>query len=101
MRSFEIPGIGGIQLAPDTPEHRMFFEPGREIFLFRTVDECAEQVRRLIELPAAEAMEIRQRARKRSLDSGYSYRDRAQTVLTTIQQYRQQSLKGSILHATI
>ena len=32
MRSFEVPGVGGIMVAPDTKEHRIFFEVGKEIF---------------------------------------------------------------------
>ncbi len=34
MRSFEVPGIGGIMLAPATTEHRIFFSDGKEAFLF-------------------------------------------------------------------
>lgn len=82
MRSFEIPGIGGIQLAPDTTEHRLFFTPGKEIFLFRNVEECCMHIKALIGLSENEAHVIRQNARKRSQESGYSYRDRSVQVLS-------------------
>ena len=36
MRSFEIPGIGGIMLAPWSEEHVRFFEPDREAFFSKT-----------------------------------------------------------------
>lgn len=84
MRTFEVPGIGGIQLAPDTPEHRKFFEPGHEIFLFRDINECVEKIHFLGSLPAEEAKAIRSRAREKSITAKYTYKDRAQFALDTI-----------------
>ena len=43
MRSFEIPAVGGIQLAPDTIDHRTYFNPGKEIEVFDSLKECLEQ----------------------------------------------------------
>ncbi len=76
MRSFEVPGIGGIQLAPDTIDHKTYFEPGKEIFLYKDVDHCALQIKHILGLSADEAMMIRMQARHRSLDSNYTYEDR-------------------------
>ena len=84
MRTFEIPGIGGIQLAPDTPEHRQFFRPDHEIFLFRDMNECYDKIKMLLSLPAASAAALRDAARAVSLASGYTYRDRARQVLDSI-----------------
>lgn len=84
MKTFEIPAIGGIQLAPDTWEHRGFFEPQREIFLYRSVDDCIEQINFLTSLPAKAADQIRKDARRRSVDSGYSYERRAEFVLAVL-----------------
>lgn len=84
MRSFEIPGVGGIQLAPDTPDHRSYFKPGEEIFLYTNVDDCAQQVRHILSLPVNDAMQIRAAARERSIASGYTYRDKALAVLDLI-----------------
>src|SRR5258708_9019209 len=50
MRSFEVPAIGGIMLAPDTKEHRIFFEEGKEGFLYKGVIECMRLARKLFEL---------------------------------------------------
>ena len=80
MRSFEIPAVGGIMIAPDTSEHRMFFEDGKEIFLFKNSGECAEKINYVMSLPASEADKIRHNARNRSINSAYSYKDRSKIV---------------------
>ena len=84
MRTFEVPGIGGIMLAPDTTEHRMFFENGREVFLFKDIDECANLIKWLLQLSKGEADEIRRAARERSLKSGYTYEARSSQVLAEL-----------------
>lgn len=86
MRSFEVPAVGGIELAPDNEEHRSFFEDGKEIFLFSNVDECAEHIKYLLSLGRTEAEEIRFAARNRSLESGYSYKDRAESVARSLRE---------------
>jgi len=80
MRTFEIPGIGGIMVAADTREHRQFFEAGSEAFFFKDAAAAVELIQVLLALPRAEADQIRQRARRRSVDSRYSYRDRAEAA---------------------
>lgn len=84
MRSFEIPAVGGIMLAPDNAEHRMFFEKHKEAFFYSTPDECAHLAQHLIELSPTEAAQIRENARRRSLTSGYSYENRALQALEKI-----------------
>jgi spore maturation protein CgeB len=85
MRSFEIPGIGGIMVAPDTSEHRMFFEHGKEAFLFADVEACARIIKMLLEMDTTDADRIRESARSRSLNSGYRYIDRAGLALKELQ----------------
>ena len=85
MRSFEVPGIGGIQLAPDTPDHRKYFDPGTEIFLYSNVAECARQILFLQSLSITEANKIRIQARRRCLQSGYSYKERSKQALSFIE----------------
>ncbi|MDB5280369.1 MAG: hypothetical protein JWR61_5324 [Ferruginibacter sp.] len=85
MRSFELPGVGAIQLAPDTIDHQTYFEPGKEIFVYNDVADCIVQINKLLCLPANEAAVIRYNARQRSLNSGYQYRDRAVQALQLIQ----------------
>ena len=85
MRTFEIPGVGGIQLAPNTRDHATYFKPDSEIFLFKNLADCSYQISRLLNLTAASSVEIRQAARQRSLTSGYSYLARAQQVFKAIE----------------
>jgi spore maturation protein CgeB len=85
MRSFEIPAIGGIQVAPDTPEHREYFIPGKEIFLFNAAADCAALIRSLLAMSKAEAEAIRNAARQRSVNDHYSYRDRALQANSSLQ----------------
>ncbi len=81
MRTFEVPGVGGIQLAPSTIDHKTFFEPGKEIFIFEGIDNCKKQIERILTFSLEEANVIRETARKRSLLSGYTYKARALQVL--------------------
>jgi spore maturation protein CgeB len=86
MRTFEVPGAGGIMLAPDSPEHREFFEEGKEAFFYQSKDEMVEKARQILALPAAQAAEILQRARQRSVSSGYSYEDRTRQAAQAFEQ---------------
>ncbi|MEK7256548.1 MAG: glycosyltransferase, partial [Bacteroidota bacterium] len=86
MRTFEIPAVGGIMLSPDSPEHRAFFEPEKEVFLYQTMKEMATKAKQILALPEAEAAEIRRQARKRSVVSGYSYERRAGQVQEVFEQ---------------
>lgn len=77
MRTFEVPGVGGIMLAPLTKEHALFFGADKEVFFYKSLPEAADKARQLINMSREEAEAIRAAARDRSLRSGYSYRDRA------------------------
>ena len=85
MRSFEVPGVGGIQLAPATEDHSEYFEPGKEIFLFNNIEDCIKQLKKILTLSKDEAANIRMAARDRSIASGYQYKDRALQALQLIQ----------------
>jgi spore maturation protein CgeB len=84
MRTFEIPAVGGIMLAPDTPEHRMFYEDRKQVFLFGTIDECIQLANTILGLSAAVVEKIREDARIKSLSSGYCYKERADIVLQAL-----------------
>jgi spore maturation protein CgeB len=83
MRTFEIPAVGGIQLTPYSYEQESFFTAEKEIFFFRNDDEMIAEARRILEMTKNEADEIRKNARMRSMNSGYSFEDRALTVFKT------------------
>ncbi len=80
MRTFEVPGVGGIMLAPRTREHLQFFEDGREAFFFSDITECIQRALDILAFTTPEALKVREAARTRSLESGYRYEDRARSV---------------------
>jgi spore maturation protein CgeB len=84
MRTFEIPAVGGIMLAPDTREHRLFFTDRQEVILFSGINKCVEQAAVLLESSGPATTMIREKARERCLRSGYSYRERTETVLDAL-----------------
>lgn len=82
MRTFEIPGAGGIQLAPKTKDHSSFFKEGNEIFLFNSVSGAIEKVKLLLQLEGKEARKIRTKAMNKCLNGGYSYQNKAEEILS-------------------
>ncbi len=84
MRSFEIPGCGGIMLAPDTYEHNMYFENGREAFFYNTTEDLIKTIHYLLKLSVSEADKIRNNTRHRSMNSGYSYKDRTRQLINIL-----------------
>jgi len=80
MRSFEIAGIGGIQLAPSTEDHRIYFTDGKDIFLYTDHASCIHQIEKLLSMPVEAANQVRETVRARSIGDGYTYKDRANTV---------------------
>jgi spore maturation protein CgeB len=85
MRTFEVPGVGGIRLAPKTPDHCLYFEQEKEIFLFNNISDCVLQSKLLLGKNVRDAKKIRQAARERSLKSGYRYKDRTAYFLKLIE----------------
>lgn len=80
MRTFEVPAVGGIMLAPDSPEHRAFFEADSEVFLYQSEAEMLDKARFLLALSKEKAGQIRTKARQRSINEDYSYAARAAKV---------------------
>lgn len=66
MRTYEIPGMGGLQVIDRTDVHEAY-EPGREILTFSSPEELVELVRAAKRDPAW-AAKIRTAGRKRTLD---------------------------------
>ncbi len=83
MRTFEVPAAGGIMLAPDSPDHRYYFEEKTEIFIYRTKGEMAKWAEKILNLSTEDAKVIRQNARAKSVSAGYSYKERSQQVYGT------------------
>ena len=87
MRSFEIPAVGGIMLAPRTSEHQMLFTEGKEAFYYSSTEEAMTQIGKLLSLNLEDAEKIRTNARLRSVSSGYSYKYRAHEILNIIESF--------------
>ncbi len=84
MRSFEIPGIGGIQVAPFTDEHAGFFIDNQEIFLFHDIDDCVKKIDYLLTLSIAEAQQLRMNARNVVINKKHTYKDRSEHVISVL-----------------
>ena len=84
MRSFEVPGIGGLMLAPRTTEHVKFFEEGKESFFYSTTHEAISRINEILALTSEETTMLRKNARQRCITSGYSYENRTEEVLTIL-----------------
>jgi spore maturation protein CgeB len=85
MRTFEVPAIGGVLLAPLTKEHPIFFEHGKEAFFYSGADDCSVFIQKIIAMPREQINNIREAARKVSLEKGYSYEKRAKYVLSVFE----------------
>lgn len=86
MRTFEVPAVGSIMLAPDSPGHHEYFESEKEIFLYRSKEEMVEKARQILSLSEEEASQVRKNARNRSVVSQYTYQSRAMDALNSFKQ---------------
>lgn len=65
MRSMEIPGCGGLMLAPKTKDHLAFFEEAKEAFFYENSDQLQSQVKLMLELEDSEVQKMRLSAREK------------------------------------
>ena len=84
MRSFEIPGVGGIGLYPDTSDHNEYFGNHGLVRLYTNADSCYKQAATLLELSNGDATDLRRKARKLSLEKGYDYFSRTKQFLASL-----------------
>ena len=85
MRTFEVPGIGGIMLAPKTSEHIQFFDEDKEAFFYEGLQEAIKKIKFLLALPEDKVNIIRDAARQRCINSQYDYKNRAACVIKVLQ----------------
>jgi spore maturation protein CgeB len=81
MRTFEMPALGCIMLAPYSIEHSILFEENKEAFYYRDQEEAFRKAQQILALSQEQAFQIKQNALNRSKGSGYTYDDRARQVL--------------------
>lgn len=72
MRSMEIPGCGGLMLAPKTKDHIAFFEEGKEAFFYENKAQLISKVKMIFELEDSAIRKMRLDAREKVLNQ-YSY----------------------------
>ncbi len=80
MRSFEIAGVGGIQLAQYSQDHITYFREGTEIVLYKNYNDLKYKLLYLLNLSEENVSLIRKNTRNRSINSNYTYENRAQIV---------------------
>lgn len=80
MRSIEVPGCGGILLAPRTKDHEAFFEEGKEAFYYNDEKDLVHQAKKILELDNFNANSLRMKASSR-VESNYSYTPLTKTFL--------------------
>lgn len=85
MRTFEIPAVGGIQLAPDTSDHRKYFKENREIFTYTDTYDCITKINYILSLSKIDILKFRAQARGRSVSSKYSYKDRVNEFIKILE----------------
>ncbi|MEL6504964.1 MAG: glycosyltransferase [Pseudomonadota bacterium] len=81
-RAFEIAGACGLQLIEDKPAVQECFEPGKEVLVYRTVDDIEAHLERAKADPDW-AMTVRQAGHKRA-HAQHTYRQRLTHILETL-----------------
>jgi hypothetical protein len=84
MRSIEIPGAGGVMLAPKTADHFTYFEVGEEIFVYENNACIASEVKRIINLDKTVIDLLRKKARAKVLQQ-FTYKIQAKRILTILE----------------
>ena len=75
MRSFDVPGAGGIMLAPRTSDHEASFTESSEVFLFSDLNGALQHIQFILNLSFSERNKIRHAARLKALEyHTYSHR---------------------------
>ncbi len=80
MRTFEIPAVGGIMLAPQSKEHIQFFTDNEEFFTYTDQASLIDSCHYLLHISTIDANRIRNNARNRCVNNDYSYRHNAAIV---------------------
>lgn len=84
MRSFDIPGAGGIMLAQITQDHQTYFKSESEVFLFADIDEALVKINYLLNLEFLERNYLRNIARERALNN-HTYNRRVKQIISYLE----------------
>ena len=83
MRTFEVPGYGGLMIANRTAEQLDFFEEDKEAVYYETLEELKDKLQFYMQHNYA-GNAIKKNGYKRAQKSGYSYRERSCTLASII-----------------
>jgi len=87
MRTFEMPALGCIMLAPYSSEHISLFKENEEAFYYKNDKELIGKCKLILQLNEDEAFKIKTNAYNRSINSNYSYKDRSKQILNQIEKF--------------
>jgi spore maturation protein CgeB len=91
MRTFEMPALGCIMLAPYSAEHLAFFKENKEAFFYKNDTDLLTKIEQIQNMSSTQISNIRSNAYNRSIESGYSYEKRAMDVLNKIIEVKNKS----------
>jgi spore maturation protein CgeB len=80
MRTFEIPGSGGIMLAPRTADHQRFFIENQEVFFYDNLDNLAIKANQILNMSETDVAIIRAQARRKTIGN-FTYANRARQMI--------------------
>jgi spore maturation protein CgeB len=83
MRTFEIPGCGGLMITNRTKEQSYFFEENKEAVYFDSIDELKDKIK-FYHHNDSLVSTIKKNAFSRSINSGYSYLNRSRELSDAI-----------------
>lgn len=84
MRSMEIPGVGGVMLAPQTADHSTFFNVDQEIFVYRDESSLTHEVKRILTTDKMVIDKLREKARKKVLEQ-FTYKIQTKRILSLME----------------
>ncbi len=79
MRSFEVPGCGKTLLAERTESMENWFDAGKEMEFFSSVDECIEKIRKMLETPT-HCIQLGVAAYQKCIDQRWTLESRMQEL---------------------
>lgn len=86
MRTFEVPGYGGLLISERTQQQLFFFEEDKEAIYFSSNEELNDKLN-FIEKNTEVAYKIKTAAYERVMKSNYSYTSRAKEMFTFTKKY--------------
>lgn len=86
MRTFEVPGYGGMLLSNRTEEQCEFFEDKKEAFFYDSIPELQE-IMQFLHKNKGIVQQVKIKAMERSVKSNYSYGNRAIEMMKFIKQH--------------